>query len=96
MGAEKAPEPESLTHWCRRLVDTLVALVLGKFVIVSVLSLSAGALAGGTGSAPSGAGPGDGTGGGFGAMPAARRCSCWPPCPRGRCSGCSRSWRRVR
>jgi len=27
-------------------VDTLVALILGKFVIVSVLSLAAGALAG--------------------------------------------------
>ncbi len=62
----------AIAHWCRRLVDTLVALVLGKFVIVSVLSLSAGALAGGTGSAPSGAGagagPGTATGGGFGAV----------------------------
>jgi len=49
----------SIAHWCRRLVDTLVALILGKFVIVSVLSLAAGALAGGTGSTPSGvsAGP---------------------------------------
>ncbi len=36
----------AVAHWCRRLVDTLVALVLGKFVIVSVLSLAAGALAG--------------------------------------------------
>jgi hypothetical protein len=36
----------AIAHWCRRLVDTLVALVLGKFVIVSVLSLAAGALAG--------------------------------------------------
>ena len=36
----------AISHWCRRLVDTLVALVLGKFVIVSVLSLAAGALAG--------------------------------------------------
>ena len=24
----------AIAHWCRRLVDTLVALVLGKFVIV--------------------------------------------------------------
>ena len=36
----------AISHWCRRLVDTLVALILGKFVIVSVLSLAAGALAG--------------------------------------------------
>jgi hypothetical protein len=36
----------AISHWCRRLVDTLVALILGKFVIVSVLSLGAGALAG--------------------------------------------------
>ncbi len=42
----------AVSHWCRRLVDTLVALVLGKFVIVSVLSLAAGAL----GSASSGQG----------------------------------------
>jgi hypothetical protein len=45
-------------------VDTLVALILGKLVIVSVLSLAAGALAGGTGSAPSGAAGGSGDGGG--------------------------------
>ncbi len=36
----------AIAHWCRRLVDTLVALILGKFVIVAVLSLAAGALAG--------------------------------------------------
>jgi type IV secretion system protein TrbL len=34
----------ALSHWCRRLVDTLVALILSKFVIVAVLSLAAGAL----------------------------------------------------
>ena len=40
----------AISHWTRRLVDTLVALILGKFVIVSVLSLAAGALtAGGSG-----------------------------------------------
>jgi len=44
----------AIAHWCRRLVDTLVALILAKFVIVSVLSLAAGALAGGSGSAPAG------------------------------------------
>lgn len=37
-----------VTHWCRRLVDTLVALVLSKFVVVSILSMGAGALAAGT------------------------------------------------
>ncbi len=63
----------AIAHWSRRLVDTLVALILGKFVIVSVLSLGAGALAGGTGSGPSAAGAGaagsaPGGGGGFGAV----------------------------
>jgi hypothetical protein len=53
----------AIAHWCRRLVDTLVALVLGKFVIVAVLSLAAGALAGGSGSAGS-----IGSGGGFAAV----------------------------
>ncbi len=52
----------SISHWCRRLVDTLVALVLAKFVIVAVLSLAAGALAAGVGTAPSGA---SSAGGGF-------------------------------
>ena len=45
----------AITHWSRRLVDTLVALVLSKLVIVAVLSLAAGALAGGSGSTPAGA-----------------------------------------
>jgi len=44
----------AISHWCRRLVDTLVALVLGKFVIVAVLSLAAGALASGTGASGAG------------------------------------------
>ncbi len=52
----------TIAHWCRRLVDTLVALVLSKFVIVAVLSLAAGALAAGTGSTATGASTG---GGGF-------------------------------
>jgi type IV secretion system protein TrbL len=39
----------AVSHWCRRLADTLVALVLSKFVIASVLSLAAGAIAGGIG-----------------------------------------------
>ncbi len=52
----------AIAHWCRRLVDTLVALILSKFVIVAVLSLAAGALASGTGSTPTGA---SSAGGGF-------------------------------
>jgi len=52
----------AISHWSRRLVDTLAALVLSKLVIVAVLSLAVGALAGGTGSTPSGA---SGPGGGF-------------------------------
>ncbi len=56
----------AIAHWCRRLVDTLVALILGKFVIVSVLSLAAGALAGGTGSTPSGSVPSSTSSGGGG------------------------------
>ena len=35
----------SISHWCRRLVETLVALILSKFVIVAILSLAVGALA---------------------------------------------------
>ena len=89
----------AIAHWCRRLVDTLVALVLGKFVIVSVLSLAAGALAAGTGSAPTGP-PGarrEPWGGGV----ASPRCWVAPPCscsrrsPRGRSSASFRSWRRA-
>ena len=38
----------AVSHWCRRLVDTLVGLVLSKFVIITVLSLAVSALAGGT------------------------------------------------
>ena len=61
----------AIAHWCRRLVDTLVALVLGKFVIVSVLSLAASALAGGSAAGRSGGGGGGagaGGGGGFAAV----------------------------
>jgi hypothetical protein len=60
----------AIAHWCRRLVDTLVALILGKFVIVSVLSLAAGALAGSVGATPSGvaAGTSGSGGGGFSAV----------------------------
>jgi len=52
----------AISHWSRRLADTLAALVLAKLVIVAVLSLAVGALAGGTGSTPSGAAA---PGGGF-------------------------------
>lgn len=34
----------AVSHWCRRLTETLVALVLSKFVIVAVLSLAVGAV----------------------------------------------------
>lgn len=39
----------AVAHWARRLVDTLAALILGKFVIVAVLALAAGELAGASG-----------------------------------------------
>jgi len=38
----------AVSHWCRRLVETLAALILSKFVIVATLSLAAGAVSGGT------------------------------------------------
>lgn len=37
------------SQWCRRLVETLAALVLSKFVVVAVLSLAVGAVGSGTG-----------------------------------------------
>jgi hypothetical protein len=47
----------SVSHWCRRLVETLAALILSKFVIVATLSLAAGAISSGTaGSGNHGAG----------------------------------------
>jgi hypothetical protein len=47
----------SVAHWCRRLVETLTALILSKFVIVATLSLAAGAIASGTaGTGDAGAG----------------------------------------
>jgi hypothetical protein len=55
----------AIAHWCRRLVDTLAALILGKFVIVAVLSLAAGALNAGTGGSSGTAGNGGQGGGGF-------------------------------
>jgi len=51
----------AVSHWCRRLVETLTALILSKFVIVATLSLAAGAVSSGP--------AGDGTGGsGFAAV----------------------------
>jgi hypothetical protein len=38
----------SVSHWCRRLVETLAALILSKFVIVATLSLAASAVSSGT------------------------------------------------
>jgi hypothetical protein len=44
----------SISHWARRLADTLAALVLSKLVIAAVISLAVGALTGAsTGSEPS-------------------------------------------
>jgi hypothetical protein len=37
----------AVSHWCRRLVETLAALILSKFVIVATLSLAAGAVSSG-------------------------------------------------
>jgi hypothetical protein len=51
----------AISHWSRRLVETLAALILSKFVIVATLSLAAGAVASGT------AGTGD-HGAGFSAV----------------------------
>lgn len=41
----------SVSHWCRRLTETLAALILSKLVIVGVLSLAAAALAANGGTA---------------------------------------------
>jgi len=38
-----------VSHWSRRLVETLAALVLSKFVVVAVLSLAVGAVSSGHG-----------------------------------------------
>jgi hypothetical protein len=37
----------AISHWSRRLVETLAALILSKFVIVATLSLAAGAIGSG-------------------------------------------------
>ncbi|HAM02487.1 MAG TPA: hypothetical protein DCQ30_09740 [Acidimicrobiaceae bacterium] len=49
----------AVSHWCRRLAETIAALVLSKLVVAAVLSLAAGALSGGV----SGVGAGDVSGG---------------------------------
>jgi len=46
----------AVAHWCRRLVETLAALILSKFVIVATLSLAAGAVASGVSGAPNSGG----------------------------------------
>jgi hypothetical protein len=53
----------AVSHWCRRLADTLVALILSKLVIAAVLALAVGALAGGLGVGATGS-----DGGGFAAV----------------------------
>ncbi len=52
----------AVSHWCRRLADTLVALILSKLVVAAVLSLGVAALAGG------GSSVGTGQPGGFAAV----------------------------
>ncbi|HUY63349.1 MAG TPA: hypothetical protein VMV14_02400 [Acidimicrobiales bacterium] len=44
----------AVSHWCRRLADTIAALVLSKLVVAAVLSLAAGAVAGGAAEGASG------------------------------------------
>ena len=39
----------AVSHWCKRLTETLVAIVLSKFVVVAVLSLAVGAVTSGNG-----------------------------------------------
>lgn len=46
----------AVSHWCRRLVETLAALILSKFVIVATLSLAAGAVSSGAAGAPNSGG----------------------------------------
>lgn len=46
----------AVSHWCRRLLETLVALILSKFVMVAILSLALGALNSATAPAASGGG----------------------------------------
>ncbi|HEY1652980.1 MAG TPA: hypothetical protein VGG09_13935 [Acidimicrobiales bacterium] len=46
----------AVSHWCRRLVETLAALILSKFVIVATLSLAAGAVASGASGQPNSGG----------------------------------------
>ena len=46
----------AVSHWCRRLADTLAALVLSKLVMAAVLSLAVGAISGGLGLGPPGSG----------------------------------------
>ena len=53
----------AVSHWCRRLADTLAALVLSKLVVAATLSLAVGAVAGGLGVGATG-----GDGGGFAAV----------------------------
>jgi hypothetical protein len=56
----------AVSHWCRRLVETLAALILSKFVIVATLSLAASAVSSGTaGSGGGGGGGASGAGSGF-------------------------------
>jgi hypothetical protein len=42
----------AVSHWCRRLADTLAALILSKLVVAAVLALATGAIVGGLGLGP--------------------------------------------
>lgn len=39
----------AISHWCRRLVETLAAIVLSKLVVVAILALAVGAISSGHG-----------------------------------------------
>ncbi len=71
----------AVSHWCRRLVETLAALILSKFVIVATLSLAAGAVVLGHGRGRAATDPGSRR-----CWPAARSSS-WPrSCPSPSCA----------
>ena len=72
----------SISQWCRRLVETVAALVLSKFVIVAVLSLAIGALGASDGSISA-------------ELAGGALACCWRRSRRSRCSACCRWWSRV-
>ena len=84
----------AIAHWCRRLVDTLVALILGKFVIV--VGAEPGRRRPGRGhrlDAERCRAPGSGGGGGFTAVLGGAALLLLSPSPRGPSSDCCPSSR---